>query len=342
MFMLDTLFVCFTARKWKAEQVKYQHSKVFYSDISCKDRGRKGNAVEAFQPVVPWEKKNETAEVCGKTKRMLSQWRGKYFQMHNCKHIPSAANPEPSQTAQLRVWKVAKVSVLFERSKWWKREKEYHQIWLIKSIAFFDWFLLPLPFPPHSSPKFTKKNVRSVVHPVTHACMWDVPIGKHLLTAHTCLNPSWPRGSYRFTAGRGCLLQCNYLWSCTDCAHRHCPISYLVTCIASLMLLSIYTIPTWISRDSDLRVSPLSLFLIHNCSPSPLYCAHCLYINTRRKIKGLWWQHSWVYGSFHTNRCYLKHRPARMKTLELKGTFTCDEFKPLLNPHRNCGWLGHA
>jgi len=79
--------------------------------------GEEGERSEAFQPSVPWEKKNETAEVCGNTKRMLSQRRGKYFQMHNCKHIPSAANPEPSQTAKLRVWKVAKVSVLFERSK---------------------------------------------------------------------------------------------------------------------------------------------------------------------------------------------------------------------------------
>lgn len=79
--------------------------------------GEEGEGNEAFQPAVPWEKKNETAEVCGNTKRMLSQWRGKYFQMHNCKHIPSAANPEPSQIAKLRVWKMAIVSVLFERSK---------------------------------------------------------------------------------------------------------------------------------------------------------------------------------------------------------------------------------
>lgn len=212
-------------------------------------------------------------------------------------------------------------------------DKKYCFLWLVSAP------------PPFSTSFFSqvhwKKKVRSVVHLVTHACMWDVPIRKHLLTAHTCPNSSWPRDSYRLTAGRGCLMQYNLFLtlhgSHTEALFHTMMFGYFAqppSCAAEHLrqphvdFQGLWPVP----------VSVLRLFLVHNCPPSPLYCAHHLCINTPRKIKGLWWQHSWVYGSFHTHRCYLKHRPTRIKTLELKGTFTCDEFRLLLNPHRNCGW----
>lgn len=76
-----------------------------FLSICCRARGQ---CNEELLSSLLWEKKNETAEVCGNTKRMLSWKREKYFQMYNCKHILSAASPKPFQIAKLRAWKASK------------------------------------------------------------------------------------------------------------------------------------------------------------------------------------------------------------------------------------------
>lgn len=156
-------------------------------------------------------------------------------------------------------------------------DKKYCFLWLVSAPPPFSTsFFSQVHFK-----KKKKKKVRSVVHLVTHACTWDVPVRKHLLSAHTCLNSSWPRDSCRLTAGRGCQLQENDLWPCKAGTHGHCSTPWW--CLVTLhsppcALLSIYTIPTWISRDSDLCQCRCCRCLWSIIVLPPLFIVHTIFI----------------------------------------------------------------